>query len=179
MTAQKQLTIRLNASDNVVVARADIAAGTDIPEEKIISHDEIAFGHKVAVSAIKSGDAVTKYGQIIGFASKDIQPGEHVHSHNLSMGTFDRDYAYCADATAVPEAAAQPATFSGIIRPDGRVATRNYIGVISSVNCSASVCRYIADAFRGDGLKDFPNVDGVVPIIHGTGCGMAGQGECI
>jgi len=177
MTAQNQLTIRLNASDNVVVARADIAAGTDIPEEKIISRDEIAFGHKVAVSAIKSGDAVTKYGQIIGFASKDIQPGEHVHSHNLSMGAFDRDYAFCADATAATELLAQPATFSGIVRPDGRVATRNYIGVISSVNCSASVCRFIADAFRGDALKDFPNIDGVVPITHGTGCGMAAQGE--
>ena len=177
MTAHNQLTIRLNNSDNVVVARADIPAGTEIPEEKIISCDEIAFGHKVAASAIKSGEAVKKYGQIIGFASKDIQPGEHVHSHNVSMGAFDRDYAFCADATSAPEVLAEPATFDGIIRPDGRVATRNYIGVISSVNCSASVCRFIADAFRGDALKDFPNIDGVVPITHGTGCGMAGQGE--
>jgi len=177
MTAPTQLTIRLNNSDNVVVARMDIAAGTEVPEEKITCRDGIAFGHKVAVSAIKSGQAVKKYGQIIGFASTDIQPGEHVHSHNLSMGDFDRDYAFCADATAEPDIVAEPATFEGIIRPDGRAATRNYIGVISSVNCSASVCRFIADAFRGDALKDFPNIDGVVPITHGTGCGMAGQGE--
>ena len=177
MTAQYQLTIRLNNSDNVVVARTDIPVGTEVPEEKIICCDGIAFGHKVAVSAIKSGAAVIKYGQIIGFASKDIRPGEHVHTHNLSMGDFDRDYAFCADATPGPEVVPNPVTFNGIIRPDGRAATRNYIGVISSVNCSASVCRFIADAFRGDALKDFPNIDGVVPITHGTGCGMAGQGE--
>ncbi|MCP4622745.1 MAG: altronate dehydratase [bacterium] len=177
MTTQNQLTIRLNHSDNVVVARKDIAAGTEIPEEKIASRDEIAFGHKVAVAGIKSGEVVKKYGQIIGFASTDIQPGEHVHTHNLTMGEFDRDYAFCADASHRTELVDSPATFDGIIRPDGRVATRNYIGVISSVNCSASVCRFIADSFRGDALGDFPNVDGVVPITHGTGCGMAGQGE--
>jgi altronate hydrolase len=177
MTKQNQLTIRLNHSDNVVVARVDIAAGTDIPEEKITVRDEIVFGHKVASGSIKSGEAVKKYGQVIGFAATDIEPGEHVHTHNLTMGEFDRDYAFCADATSETEIIDIPSTFDGIIRPDGRVATRNYIGVISSVNCSASVCRFIADAFRGDALRDFPNVDGVVPITHGTGCGMAGRGE--
>jgi altronate hydrolase len=93
------------------------------------------------------------------------------------MGAFGRDYAFCADASFTPKAVAEPAVFDGIVRPDGRIATRNYIGVISSVNCSASVCRFIADAFRGQALEDFPNIDGVVPITHGTGCGMAGQGE--
>jgi altronate hydrolase len=178
MSARNQLTIRLHNSDNVVVAHSDIPAGTEIPEEKITCRDAISFGHKVAVTSIKEGEAVKKYGQIIGFAAKAIQPGEHVHTHNVSMRDFDRDYAFCADATPEAELVAEPAVFNGIVRSDGRVATRNYIGVISSVNCSASVCRYIADAFRGDGLKDFLNVDGVVPIIHGTGCGMAGQGEC-
>ena len=177
MTIKNQFTIRLNNSDNVVVARDDISAGTEIPEEKLTCRDQIPFGHKVAVSAIKSEQAVKKYGQIIGFASKDIQPGEHVHTHNVSMGDFDRDYAYCAEATPGQEVVAEPATFDGIIRPDGRIATRNYIGVISSVNCSASVCRFIADAFRGDALQEFPAIDGVVPITHGTGCGMAGYGD--
>ena len=177
MTKQNQLTIRLNNSDNVVVARVDIPAGIEVPQEKITCRDKIAFGHKVAVSAIKSGEAVKKYGQIIGFASQDIQAGEHVHTHNVSMGAFDRDYAFCADADVEPKYEAEPASFQGIVRADGRVATRNYIGVISSVNCSASVCRFIADQFRGDVLEEFPNIDGVVPITHGTGCGMAGQGE--
>ncbi len=177
MTASKQLTIRLNNADNVVVSRVDIPSGADISEEKITCLNDIPFGHKVAVTHIKSGAAVKKYGQIIGFASKDIQPGEHVHTHNVSMGTFDRDYAFCADAASDLKYAETPATFDGIIRPDGRAATRNYIGVISSVNCSASVCRFIADGFRGDTLENFPNIDGVVPITHGTGCGMAGSGE--
>ncbi len=177
MTASKQLTIRLNHADNVVVSRVAIPSGTEISEEKITCLNDIPFGHKVAVTHIKSGAAVKKYGQIIGFASKDIQPGEHVHTHNVSMGSFDRDYAFCADATSELELAETPVAFDGIIRADGRVATRNYVGVISSVNCSASVCRFIADAFRGDALESFPNIDGVVPITHGTGCGMAGSGE--
>ena len=176
MTISKQLTIRLNDADNVVVSRVDIPSGTEIPEEQITCLDDIPFGHKVAVAPIKSGEVVKKYGQIIGFAAKGIQAGEHVHSHNVSMGTFDRDYAFCVDAASELKPPETPVTFDGIIRPDGRAATRNYIGVISSVNCSASVCRFIADAFRGDVLKDFPNVDGVVPITHGTGCGMAGSG---
>ncbi|CAB1069606.1 Altronate dehydratase (EC [Olavius algarvensis Delta 1 endosymbiont] len=177
MAAPNQLTIRLSQSDNVVVARVDIPAGTEISEEKISCRSGIAFGHKVAASNIKAGQPVKKYGQIIGFASQEIHPGEHVHTHNLSMGDFDRDYAFCADAAPAAEAPAEPETFDGIVRSDGRVATRNYIGVISSVNCSASVCRFIADAFRGEALREFPNIDGVVPITHGTGCGMAGQGE--
>ncbi len=177
MTASKQLTIRLNNTDNVVVSRVDIPSGAEISEEQITCLNDIPFGHKVAVTHIKSGAAVKKYGQIIGFASMDIQAGEHVHTHNVSMGTFNRDYAFCADAASDLKYAETPATFDGIIRPDGRAATRNYIGVISSVNCSASVCRFIADGFRGDALEDFPNIDGVVPITHGTGCGMAGSGE--
>jgi altronate hydrolase len=177
MTRSNQLTIRLNNADHVVVARVDISAGTEISEENVSARDDIPSGHKMAVSEVKSGDPIKKYGQIIGFASRDIQPGEHVHTHNLSMGNFDRDYAFCSDATPPTETAAEPATFSGIIRSDGRIATRNYIGVISNVNCSASVCRFIADAFRGDALKDYPNIDGVVPITHGTGCGMALQGD--
>jgi altronate hydrolase len=177
MTASHSLTIRLHNSDNVVVARVDIPAGTAIPEEQITCRDPISFGHKIAVSAIKSGEAVKKYGQIIGFASKDIQPGEHVHIHNVGMKAFDRDYAIGADADPKPEYEAVPATFQGIVRADGRVATRNYIGIISTVNCSASVTRFVADAFKGDALADFPNVDGVVPICHGMGCACANNKE--
>jgi altronate hydrolase len=177
MTEPRPLTIRLHNSDNVVVARIDIPAGTKIPEEQIDSRDPISFGHKVAASAIKSGAAVKKYGQIIGFASKDIQPGEHVHTHNVAMKAFDRDYAIGADADSEPEYEAEPATFKGIVRADGRVATRNYIGIISTVNCSASVTRFVADAFKGDALADFPNVDGVVPICHGMGCACSNNQE--
>ena len=177
MTNLKSLTIRLHDSDNVVVARNDIEAGNALVEEKIFCGDDVTFGHKIATSFIKAGAGIYKYGQIIGFASKEIQPGEHVHTHNVSMGDFDRDYAIGADADLEPEYEAMPATFQGIVRADGRVATRNYIGIISTVNCSASVTRFVADAFKGDALADFPNVDGVVPIHHGMGCACSNSQE--
>src|SRR6185369_7674712 len=133
-------------------------------------------GHKVATRTIRAGSPVRRYNQIIGFASRDIAPGEHVHLHNLAMGAFERDYAFGADVkpTRLVE---PPATFDGIVRADGRVATRNYIGLLSTVNCSATVVRGIADHFRGEALAAFPNVDGVVALTHGSGCGMDTHGD--
>lgn len=116
-----------------------------------------------------------RYSQIIGFATSDIAPGEHVHVHNIAMGEFEKDYAFCADVKPIDYITPQ-ATFQGIVRSDGRVATRNYIGVLTSVNCSATVARMVADHFRGR-LADYPNVDGVVALTHKTGCGMATEGE--
>jgi altronate hydrolase len=127
--------------------------------------------------AVAAGEPVRKYNQTIGFATTAIAPGDHVHTHNVAMGNFARDYAFCADAkpTAfVPEK--ERATFEGIVRADGRVATRNYLGVLTTVNCSATAARFIADQFRGSALAEFPNVDGVVALGHGTGCGMASEG---
>ncbi|BBK43040.1 dehydratase [Allostella vacuolata] len=172
------ITIRLNPADNVVVARTDLLPGTSLPGEDVTTKGHIPPGHKVATADIAEGEMVRKYAQIIGFASRPIARGEHVHTHNLAMGDFSRDYAFCADAepTAyVPE----PATFQGIVRPDGRVATRNYIGILTSVNCSAHVANMVADKFRHGALAEFPNVDGVVALTHGTGCGMASEGEAM
>ena len=177
MTSPKPLTVRLHDSDNVVVARTEIPAGTEIAEEKITCIDPISFGHKVAASGLKAGDGIHKYGQIIGFASRDIQAGEHVHTHNVEMKTFERDYAIGSAADSQIKYEPEPATFQGIVRADGRVATRNYIGIVSTVNCSASVSRFIADAFKGDALAEFPNIDGIVPICHGMGCGCSGSDE--
>jgi altronate hydrolase len=171
------LTIRLSAADNVVVARADILPGTEIPGERVTSRGHVPAGHKLATSAVAVGEPVRKYNQIIGFATAAIAPGDHVHTHNVAMGDFARDYAFCADAKPtqfVPEK--DRATFEGILRADGRVATRNYLGVLTTVNCSATAARFIADQFRGSALAEFPNVDGVVALGHGTGCGMASEG---
>jgi len=171
------LTIRLSAADNVVVARVDLLPSTELPGEHVRTSGHVPAGHKVATAPIAAGDAVHKYGQVIGFATSAIAPGEHVHTHNLAMGNFARNYAFCADAkptAMVPEG--ERATFEGIVRADGRVATRNYLGVLTSVNCSATAARMIADQFRGSALAEFPNVDGVVALGHGTGCGMASEG---
>ncbi len=177
-------TIRLNPTDNVVIARAEIAAGSAVPEAGVTARATVPSGHKLAVAVIPEGGPIRRYGQIIGFASQPVAPGDHVHVHNCVMGDFARDYAYGADARPT-QYANDGRSFQGIVRPDGRVATRNYIGVLTSVNCSATVARYISDAFRtnpftGEGkLAHYPNVDGVVALTHKTGCGMGSTGPGI
>ncbi len=172
------LSIRLNAEDNVVVAMQELAAGRRMDAENIVTRDPLPAGHKVATSPIPKGDYVRKYGQIIGVASVDIQAGDHVHTHNLDIAEFNRDYSVASDARPTnffpPE---EQATFDGIIREGGQIATRNYIGVLPSVSCSASVCRYIADAITDDILAEYPNVDGVVGITQTSGCGGPAYGE--
>lgn len=178
MLQAADLTIRLNAADDVVIARTELPAGTELLNEKVRTAVTIPAGHKVATRNLKPGDAVRRYNQIIGFVTQPVSPGDHVHVHNLAMGDFDRDYAFCTDYVPT-EFVADPATFMGIKRADGRVATRNYLGVISSVNCSAHVCRMISKYFDDDFMAQYPSVDGVVPIHHRTGCGMASDGEPI
>jgi altronate hydrolase len=168
--------IRLHPEDSVVIARATLLPGTPVADG-VTATERIPAGHKVAVRPIAEHEPVRRYGQIIGFATRTIAPGQHVHVQNCGMGDFAKDYAFGKDAkpTAFVE---HPATFQGIRRPDGRVATRNYIGILTSVNCSAHVAGVIADMFRRnpftgeDPLADFPNVDGVVALTHKTGCGM-------
>ena len=168
-------TIRLHPDDDVVIARIEIPTGTLISMEKVTAAVTIPAGHKLAVGDIAQGQPVRRYNQIIGFATRPIKAGEHVHVHNLAMGDFQRDYAF-SQGVKDTQFVSEPATFLGIRRNDGRVATRNYIGILTSVNCSATVARMVADHFKNN-LHDYPNVDGVVALTHKTGCGMAGDGE--
>jgi altronate hydrolase len=172
--------IRLHPADDVLIARSQLVGGTSV--EGIAVKGLIPAGHKIAMRAIAQGESVRRYNQIIGFATRAIAAGEHVHTHNLGVGDkggdFARDYAIGADVK--PEPARLEASFMGIRRADGRVATRNYIGILSSVNCSATAARAIADHFsrrsNPQALAAFPNVDGVVALTHGTGCGMDSEG---
>jgi altronate hydrolase len=172
--------LKLHADDDVAIARRPIASGVLLEEfGGVRVRDDIPEAHKVALRGIASGSAVRRYGQIIGFATRNIEPGEHVHTHNLAMGDFQRDYAFGANATPVVPAR-EALTFMGLRRPDGRVATRNYIGIISTVNCSASVSKMAAQRFAQAGALDaFPNVDGIVPITHSFGCCIDHEGEGI
>jgi altronate hydrolase len=172
--------IRIHANDNVVIARRQLLGGTVIAEEGITVAGLVPPGHKIATRAIAQGQPVRRYDQVIGTATADIAAGQHVHTHNLAFSDFARAHEPGAGASPtvyVPE----PATFMGIVRADGRVATRNYIGVLTSVNCSATAARAIADHFRRDvrpqALADYPNVDGVVALTHGMGCATASDGE--
>ncbi|WP_298210806.1 altronate dehydratase family protein [Acidovorax sp.] len=176
--------IRLHAADDVLIARSQLLGGATV--EGVAVKGLVPPGHKVAVRAIAAGAPVRRYNQIIGFASRDIAPGEHVHTHNLDMGPDKgantggalRDYAIGADVKHEP--VRRSASFMGYRRADGRVATRNYIGILSSVNCSATAARAIADHFSRHtnpaALEAYPHVDGVVALTHGTGCGMDTQG---
>ena len=170
------LSIRLHPDDSVVIARATLLPGTPVADGVGVI-GRIPAGHKVATRPHAVGEPVIRYGQIIGFATAPIAAGEHVHVQNCGMGDFAKDYAYGVDARATAMVDL-PATFQGIRRADGRAATRNYIGILTSVNCSAHVASVVADAFRRnpvtgyDPLADYPNVDGVVALTHKTGCGM-------
>jgi len=170
--------LRLSDEDNIAVAVRALQPGT-LLVGGVQTESRIPFGHKVALEPIAPGEAIRKFGQIIGFAKGPIRPGEWVHEHNVEMGDFERDYRFCEEARPVnilpPE---EQATFQGYRRANGRVGTRNYIGILTSVNCSASVARFIAEAANRSGmLENHPDIDGVVAFTHGTGCGMAGKGE--
>jgi altronate hydrolase len=170
-------TLRLNAHDNIIVAVDRVDPGVCI--EGVTAGARIMRGHKMAMQGIAKGQPILKFGQIIGFAGEDIVPGSHVHTHNCSFGEFERDYAFAQDAREEPLLAPEArATFEGYRRANGKVGTRNYIGVLTSVNCSASVARFMAEAVTRSGiLEQYPNVDGVVSFVHGTGCGLAAKGE--
>ncbi len=176
--AEERRAVLLRGEDNVAVAARPIPSGfvLDLGEKPVEVREPIKLGHKVALRDIDEGEPVVKYGQIIGFASRPIKAGSWVHVQNTKADLFERDYAY---STAVPpaEKAAGVRTFPGYLRPDGRVGTRNYIAVISTVNCSAGTSRFVADRFRnGDWRRDFPNVDGVFAVTHKVGCGIPFKG---
>lgn len=167
----------LHPIDDVVVLKRLVRAGERAESEGAgaVAARDISAGHKVAIHDIAAGDPIRKYGQIIGFAKGSVKSGDWIHSHNIELKEFGRDYGFCENAKAVdyytPE---QMRYFQGYARADGKAGTRNYIAVISSVNCSASVSQYVAQRFRNDSFaRDFPNVDGVIAFTHKGGCGVS------
>ncbi len=171
-----EAVVLLHRDDNVAVLRRPLKAGDELARgaEAIRVTGPIGAGHKVALSVIAAGAPVKKYGQVIGFAQGPIAAGEHVHAHNVVLREFGREYEHCVGAVPVrfhsPE---ETRFFPGYPRPGGRAGTRNYVAVISSVNCSASVSNYVRDRFRSDEFqREFPNVDGVIAFTHKSGCAM-------
>jgi altronate hydrolase len=183
--ALSEVAIRLHPEDQVAIAKTNLQAGTTLVLEEdkdsrreVSTRGFIPSGHKVALAHVAGGEPVHRYGQIIGFATQFIQPGDHVHTHNLSVKDFDRDYAYGADvvpASYIPES--ERRTFLGYKRANGQVGTRNYVALISSVNCSAHTCREIAHYFTPDRLVTYPNVDGVIALTHHSGCSTRVGGQ--
>ncbi len=170
--------VLLHPNDNVAVAARGLTAGETIclGELRLAVAESVGMGHKIATCRVAKGERIYKYGQTIGFATQDIEPGTLVHVHNVAAGEFTREYA---PATEIPPdpTPLEGYTFEGFRRPDGRVGTRNYIAVISTVNCSASVSKYIARRFDQSLLDRYPQVDGILPLVHGSGCGIQYDGE--
>jgi altronate hydrolase len=176
--------VHLDPQDHVVIAKQKLASGTRLrrasdggPESALVVREHIPSGHKLALCAIPPGEPVRRYGQVIGFAKTMIQPGEHVHKHNLAMGELTHDYAFGVDVEPVQFVSeGERRTFRGYRRVDGRVGTRNYIAVISTVTCSAHVTQAIARHFTPERLAAYPDVDGVMAVTHQSGCSLVGDG---
>jgi altronate hydrolase len=163
--------IQLHSDDNVAIARVPLAAGTElrVNGSAVTVAGAAPAGHKVALRAIAAGEAVRRYGQVIGRAKEAIAPGAHVHTHNLAFEELKFDYEFPAGEAPLPLPRASGPTFLGYVREDGRVGTRNYLAVVAASNCAAHTAELIARSFAEETLP--PNVDGVVAFPHGEGCG--------
>ena len=170
--------VYIHPDDNVCIAIRDLDGSSQIsagPWDVTLT-GKVGLGHKIALVEIAKGQRVIRYGQTIGFATETIEPGDWVHTHNLTAGEFTRDYQYATEIPP-PPTPIEGRTFQGYRRTDGKVGTRNYLAVISTVNCSASVSKYIAQRFDRGLLAQFPNVDGILPLVHKSGCGLQYGGE--
>ena len=165
------VVLQLNPRDNIGIVRTEIPAGAGLalPSGEMLTVTErIPAGHKLALRLIAPGEPVLRYGYPIGLATAACLPGAWVHSHNLVVGDTFKDYSYTV--VEVPRPRPSDRTFLGFLRPDGQVGTRNYVAVVSTVNCSAHVAVQIARHFTPERLAGYPAVDGVIPIVHGFGC---------
>ncbi len=176
MSSVKQ-TLKLHPSDNMYVALVNLVQGIQLSGTDLVVNQAVNRGHKIAAENINKGDFVIRYGNIIGQATVNIIAGDHIHSHNLGMSEYSQSTVKSKAITTLSPITKER-TFMGYARRDGKVGTRNYIGILTSVNCAGSVANFIAEAALKDGfLENYPNIDGIVPIIHSTGCGMSGEGE--
>lgn len=170
--------LHLHPNDNVLVAKTALSLGQEIPELGVRARAQVPAGHKIAARRIAEGEQVKKYDTVIGVAMRELEAGDYVHSHNLRIVDYYRDPAFGADVRPVdyvPEE--QRASFQGFVRAGGGVGTRNFIGILSSVNCSATVIKRIAAHFTAERMAAFPNVDGVVAFAQTSGCGMSSPSE--
>ncbi len=175
MLPLREVALRLHPDDDVGVLRRPVKAGLRLSDgsESLTVATDLSAGHKIALRLRKDGDPIRRYGQVIGFVRGAIHPGDHVHTHNLVVRDFSRAYEFATEIREAPPltAAESARTFPGYLRPGGAVGTRNYLAVISSVNCSAGVSQYVRARFDPATLRrDYPNLDGVLAFTHKSGC---------
>jgi altronate hydrolase len=165
--------IQLNPRDNVAIARVPLSIGIalKVGGTNLHTRSAIPAGHKVAIKNVAPGETLIRYGQIIGRASRAIEPGDHVHTHNVAFEELTFNYEFPAGDIAIPATPADAPTFMGYAREDGRVGTRNYIAVVAASNCAAHTAEWIAASYDKASLP--PGVDGIVAFPHGDGCGQS------
>ena len=164
--------IHLNPADNVAIARVQLSPGQTIRVEgrTVTVEDPVPAGHKIALEAIPAGEAIIRYGQTMGRARLRIEPGRHLHTHNVSFEEISFNYEFPEGELRPAELPKNIPTFLGYPREDGRAGTRNYIAVVAASNCAAHTAELIAESFEEEHMP--PNVDGVVAFPHGDGCGQ-------
>jgi altronate hydrolase len=167
LATSENSTILLHPTDNVAIARVPVSAGMAV--RGVTTRAAIPAGHKVAIREIAAGENVVRYGQFIGRARTRIEPGDHVHTHNLAFEEHGFDFEFPSVEIPIPPAPADVPTFLGYQRADGRVGTRNYIAVVAASNCAAHTAELIAASYQDEKLPE--NVDGIVAFPHGEGCG--------
>lgn len=176
MVGSFKSTITLSDTDDVAVALTNIEKGQKCDVNGVVAVQKIPRGHKIAIRRIPAGEIVHKYGQCIGIAQQDIAAGDWVHDHNLSVDGIQDRRSSKSEVRKI-DLGNLPKSFMGFERENGSVGTRNYIALLSTVNCSATVCRRVVEHFnRADTLKDYPNVDGVIAFTHGVGCAIDPNG---
>ncbi|HUX69101.1 MAG TPA: altronate dehydratase family protein [Cellulomonadaceae bacterium] len=174
-----EVALVLRPDDDVAITTRDLSAGTRLrtPTTELVLRGDVPRSHKLALRDVPAGEPVHKYGQSIGRATVNIQAGDHVHAHNLGMDATARTHEFGTARTTLPAPTGPVRTFQGYHRANGRVGTRNYVAVLTSVNCSASSAKMIADQFRGTALDAYPHVDGVIALTHQSGCGLVPGSE--
>ncbi len=164
--------IHLHPSDNIAVARVPLSPGQKLKLAggmEILVRDSVPAGHKVALQRVNPGEIIVRYGQVMGRAKTAIEPGNHVHVHNVGFEELSFAYEFPTSDLAAAELSKDVPNFLGYQREDGRAGTRNYIAVVAASNCAAHTAELIAASFDQHSLP--PNVDGVVAFPHGEGCG--------
>ena len=168
----------LHDNDNILITLKNLNSGMVLNEYGITMDAPALSGQKIARFDIEKDDPIIKYGTVIGFADSNIKKGQVLTNKNVLFKEFNREHNYCSKykPTNYIENNLQK-SFMGYKRQDGRVGTRNYIAIVSTVNCSATVVHEIASYFTSEKLKDYKNIDGVAAFSHSTGCGMELSGE--
>lgn len=171
---QKPLLIKVNPKDNVQIVASENGIEKDIKiSEEIITTEFIPQSHKVAMKDFNKGQEIIRYGEVIGYAKQFIPKGSWIDENKVSLPVAPA-LNELSLATNVPVSLPELKgyTFLGYRNPDGSAGTKNMLGIMTSVQCVEGVLNIAVEKITKL-LSEYPNVDGIMPINHNYGCGVA------